>query len=152
MRVRPLLFLLTVLLAAPVVAQQPDTPAAAQGDPVEMLIGIREQLGLTDVQVVYLRRIQERLERRNRPLVERLLEVQQQVQAQLVRADSGRTSSRRPTNTHLEIARAPMRRIQENNQEAMEDVGDVLTREQKRIANELLDLPSLENRRRGNRR
>ena len=56
---------------------------------------------------------------------------------------------RRPTDTELDIARPPLRQIRINNREAMEEVGAILTNEQKRRAAELLDLYGYERRWRG---
>ena len=154
---RLLSFILTlgwlIVLSVPAEGQAGPDREVREGDPVEMLLQIRSELQLSSDQIGRLRRVQRELEERNRPLVDRLVEVQRRVRTQLVRADSGGGSRTRPSRDHLDIARAPIRQIHANNIEAMEEVGRVLTRSQKRVAAELLDLPGVDRLwRRGRRR
>jgi Spy/CpxP family protein refolding chaperone len=132
------------LHGAPLAAQDPAEPdRRRRGDPLELLLAIAGDLELTQAQATRIREIQRDLEVRNRPLVERLVEVQRRVRAQL--ASSGASGRRsRPTRTQLDIARPPMRQIQVNNRRAMEEVGALLTADQKNRAAELLDLEDFE--------
>ena len=84
----------------------------------------------------------------NRPHVERLLQIQREVQAQFVpaRADGGGRMAE-PTEEQLELARAPLRQIQANSIAAMEEVNALLTSQQKERAAALLRV----DRRRGDR-
>jgi hypothetical protein len=137
------------LPVAPLFAQDPSAGQAGSGDPLELLLGIAEALDLSTVQVARIREIQGDLEERNRPLVDRLVEVQRRVRAQLASSVGRDAVRRRPTDTELDIARPPLRQIRINNREAMEEVGAILTNEQKRRAAELLDLDGYERRWRG---
>lgn len=126
-------------------------PAAAQarrhdarsGDPLELLLSIGEALELTGTQATRIREIQRDLEERNRPLVERLVEIRRQIQEQQA-ASRVPGGGSRPSPTHLEIARPPMRQIHINNRRAMEEVGALLTADQKARAAELLELEAFD--------
>lgn len=139
-RIAWLAFGLALATAEPAAGQrQPDRQG---GDPVEMLVAISRELRLTETQVQSLREIQRRLEAANRPLVERLVEIQREVRPPSAR--DGRRPAREPTEAQLAAARPPLRRIQENNRSAMEEVNALLTSEQKRIASELLEVAARE--------
>lgn len=107
-------------------------------DPVELLLSYSRELRLSPDQIIELRAIQEWLEGINQPLVARLLEVQRLVLSERMDA-AGPSGLVWPRRTHLEIGRAPLRRIQENNRAAMNSVSRVLTRNQKRRASRLLE-------------
>jgi hypothetical protein len=132
-------------------------PAAAQGarpnpsqgaDPLELLLGMHRQLNLSSHQISSLREVQQRLDAANRPLVERLVAIQRQVQAEKHHV-SARLDDRVPSPTHLELARGPLHKIHENNVAAMEEVNALLTADQKRIACTLLQFQCRHDRRSG---
>jgi hypothetical protein len=70
----PAIALAMTLTPALLPAQTPDQqrPRQVGGAPVERIIQLREQLGLTDQQVTELRRIQTQLQEKNRPLREQI--------------------------------------------------------------------------------
>jgi hypothetical protein len=141
MKTRTILFSLILLLFAtlPGVAQGHRDALVDRGDPVEMLLDIRRQLQLSPEQITELKKIQARLEAANRPYVERLLEIQREVQSQFVTASAdGRRHSNEPTEAQMELARVPLRQIQQNSVAAMEEVNGLLTPQQKERAATLL--------------
>lgn len=129
------LFLSLLILAGVTSADaQAGTPRFDE-DPVEVLLDLRRDLGLHWSQVSSLRRIQEELWEKNRPLIERVLETQRQVRAELATEYSGfRRWELRPTDAHLAAIREPMEAIHANNIAAMERVNAILTESQKRRA------------------
>lgn len=150
MKPRMLLILGPLLCAAPVAAQeQPQEqalpPAHAEHGrrfergPVEVLLRHRDQLGLTDAQVARLQALDARMEERNRPLVERLLEMRRAHRGE--RRDRERPlteEERREMRRRKEQARPLMREIRQNNREAMSQVGEILTEEQKTRLREII--------------
>jgi hypothetical protein len=152
MRSVPFLVLLLCFGCIETVAAQNSSRPQIEGDPLELLLGIADEMELTAEQVRRIREIQVGLEQRNRPLVNRLVEIQQSVQAQADSSGSGGGSRGRPSRAHLEMSRPPMRQIQANNLDAMEEVGELLTDRQKEIADTLLDLPEPGRRGRRSRR
>jgi hypothetical protein len=136
--VRALLAL--TLFASPSFAQD-SRGSRGEDDPVEVLLDIRRELDLTETQVAALRRIQRELEATNRPLVREIMAIQRQVRSSFVvlHTDSG-GPGRTPSASELAAARVPLEKIQQNNLAAMERVNALLTSDQKRRAETLLQI------------
>ncbi|CAN5583819.1 hypothetical protein BH24GEM3_BH24GEM3_14500 [soil metagenome] len=151
MKIRPYILALALLAApAPLLAQ--GSPDAArqqprmiretmeQRSPLASLLRDREALGLTAAQVTRLEAIQQRMIERNRPLVQRLLEMRRS----LGESPRGRTQEMTPEQRqrwqrHVEQARPIMKQIHENNRQAMEEVGSVLTPAQRAQVRERIE-------------
>jgi hypothetical protein len=99
-------------------------------DPVPFLIGLREELRLSDAQVEHLRQIESDAARLNRPLVSRMGELRTQIRA-LGPRDKLEPEQLTQFDAHVAEARQAMEQIQANNWAAMRRVGDVLTERQK---------------------
>jgi Spy/CpxP family protein refolding chaperone len=132
---------LTGLSVSDGLAQGSSRTATDRGDPVDLLLEIRQELNLSRDQVNALRNIQERLERSNRPHVELLLEIQREVRTHTGNSASftGRDASR-ASEEQMERGRAALRRINENNLRAMESIAEVLTDSQKAATARILRL------------
>lgn len=155
MKVRTTLLALIIVgtCAGPVAGQPAAQGSPERGDPLELLLNLRRELRLTVEQVATMRQIQVGLETANRPHVERLLEIQREVRSQVVPVAAARPGRRSasPSDAQIELARVPMRRIQENNLAAMEEINALLTDEQKRVAAEILQVERRPDERRPNR-
>lgn len=143
MHVRKFILVLALLLApAPLVAQERPHPeghprpmlaeAMERRGPLAALLRDREALGLTPAQVTQIEAIQQRLLERNRPLVEQLLRLRQSAgDPPRVRPQEMTPEQRQAWERRVEQARPIMRQIHENNRQAMQEVGTVLTEQQK---------------------
>lgn len=130
--------------------------------PLELLMDVRDELQLTDPQVVRLRQIATRLEQTNRPLrrqlvaeygrwrEQRRMELERMSPAQ--RRAELRRARRHPQPPVPEPLRPLVRQIRGNVQAAVQEAGTVLTPQQKVRARELLRerrAERMERRRRG---
>lgn len=132
------LFLLVMLAMTPaaVHAQQRDSRPGierkADRGPVDALLSRREALNLTDTQIERLEVIKQRIEARNRPLVEQLLRMRDSAgDHRRVHPRDMTPDEREAFRKRIEQARPLLQQIRSNNREAMEEVGQILTREQK---------------------
>src|SRR5690349_23309962 len=70
------LLLLAVARPAPAqTADLPDRVPSGESGPIQTLLDHREEIGLTPAQVARLREMQGRVSERNRPLVQRFIEI-----------------------------------------------------------------------------
>ncbi len=170
MRIHALLAALVAMLlaAAPAAAQPgPDVHPGLQvlrereQRPLELLMEVREELRLTDPQVVRLRQIATRLEETNRPLrrqlvaeharwrEQRRLELERMSPAQ--RSAELRRIRRMPHPPVPPPLRPLVHRIRGNVHAAVQEAGTVLTPEQKVRARQLLRERAVERRERRHR-
>jgi hypothetical protein len=98
--------------------------------PVATLIGLRQELSLTDAQIAQLEIIDARMEQQNRPFVTRMSELRRRLRS-LGDRDTMTPQERELRDRYMEEARPLMRSIEQNNRTAMEQVGEVLTEPQK---------------------
>jgi hypothetical protein len=142
---RAVLLLAPLLLAAPGAAQTDATepergplgPWAQQHGPLDRLVEARDRLGLTDEQVMRLRRIQMELRRRNEPLVQQLLEIRARTRPGVPPGDLS-PEEQEALRAAIREARPLMQRIRANNRGAMARVARVLTPAQRhRLREEL---------------
>jgi hypothetical protein len=117
-------------------AQQNGQRAPDEG-PVPLLLQHRELLGLTPRQVSRLESIDAEMERENQPLVVQLSDIRGKIRS-LGSPETMTVENRSLYESYMSQARPLMRRIQENNWEAMRSVGRVLTEEQKNRMAQLL--------------
>jgi Spy/CpxP family protein refolding chaperone len=100
--------------------------------PIELLLGRRDALGLSEAQVRDLEDIAESLRRQNAPLIRALLERRRQLQPLIgMRPRDMAPAQRALFARHAERARPIMQQVQRNNARAMNRVGQVLTAPQK---------------------
>ncbi|HET6228988.1 MAG TPA: Spy/CpxP family protein refolding chaperone [Longimicrobiaceae bacterium] len=106
--------------------------------PIQRLIANRQQLSLTDAQVQRLQGIEQGLQSRNQPIMERMRAMRQQ--AGLPERGQGGAQGQRPQLTEQQRAalkqsreqmRPLMKQMRDNNKAAMEQVKSVLTSAQK---------------------
>lgn len=141
MKIRSLVLILALLAAPEALSAQrssEDSRSERHG-PVEMLLRRRERIGLSDEQVARLEEIGRRMEERNRPLVARLLEMRRRLRADFPRdRDDMDEAQRKAYRRRVKAARPLLREIRENNREAMREVGDLLTPDQKDLVRRML--------------
>lgn len=136
------LWFAAALLAAPLplAAQQPQTaPPREMRGPVELLLRQRGPLGLSPAQVTRLEGVQAELQRENRPLVERLLEIRTRARREVDKPlRDASPEERARVRDEVERAHPLLREIRANNREAMRGVAQILTPEQKTRVRERL--------------
>lgn len=154
-----------VTLPAGADAQRPEgerRPMGAQGGeaPVERIVELRQELGLTDAQVTELQRIQAELRERNAPLRERLSEARERMHAEReamteeerremrermrARREAGEAGRRGPAGVPPAMSaelRPVMEEIRTNTRNAREQIRAVLTTEQREKLRELRPAP-----------
>jgi len=123
----PLLSLLLVGVDSELRGQQ--SPRNEPG-PITILLGLEEELGLTPEQVTRLKEIDVRMDGVNQPLVDRLMEIRSRIHELGPRREMT-PEERALFDSYVAEARPLMREISENNEAAMKEVGEILTREQK---------------------
>jgi hypothetical protein len=119
--------------------------------PIDMLLNVRSEIGLTPDQIVRLERIDARMDAMNRPLVDRLGEIRKRTRSLGPRAEHN-TEQRAQYESLMTEARPIMREISRNNRTAMEQVGEVLTDGQRaRVADMIRERVERERSRSGTR-
>lgn len=114
--------------------------AGGRHGPVEKLIGNREALGLSDDQIARLQEIDDRLRERNRPFVQKLIEMRRGSHFDpRVKRGEMTPDQRAEFDRRIDEVRPLLSRIHENNVAAMREVGGVLTAEQKERIRSLLE-------------
>lgn len=136
-----LLFLLPALSVPALVQAQARAPVEsvlpARRGPIRVLLEHREPLGLSAEQVSRLQAIRARTDERNRPLVERFLEIRRKWQRERptnwrALSSEQRTEARERFQRGIrEETRELREQIQRNEREAMLEVREVLTEAQK---------------------
>jgi hypothetical protein len=112
--------------------------------PIELLLGRRDALGLSEAQVRDLERIAASLRRQNAPLIRELLERRRQLQPLIgMRPRDMAPAQRALIARHAERARPIIQQVQRNNARAMNRVGQVLTVPQKQQLRTWLQQPEL---------
>jgi uncharacterized membrane protein len=111
-------------------------PAADRG-PIDTLIGLRDQIGLTQPQIGRLEEIDARLDRQNQPHVTQMMEIRRRIRA-LGAREQMTPEQRTIFEGYLSEARPHVQQIARNNAAAMLEVGAVLTQPQKERVAELL--------------
>jgi hypothetical protein len=114
--------------------------------PIELLLGRRDALGLSEAQVRDLEDIAASLRRQNAPLIRELLERRRQLQPLIgMRPRDMAPAQRALFARHAERARPIIQQVQRNNARAMNRVGQVLTVPQKQQLRTWLQQPELHN-------
>lgn len=104
----------------------------AHRSPVEMLLRRRAELELSDDQVARLQAIDQRMEERNRPHVQKLVAMRRALPAELRGSHREMTDAQKAEfRERMKEARPLMEQIHESNRSAMREVGEVLTADQK---------------------
>jgi hypothetical protein len=109
----------------------------ADPGPVEFLLTLRAELGLTSEQVARLEEIDSRMDRQNQPYVARMSELRRQIRG-LGPRDRMTVEQRELHDSYVAEARPLMRQIHTNNRAAMRQVGDILSPPQKERVGQLL--------------
>lgn len=141
------LALLLVGGATPLTAQHRDShPSQKQGAfrpgpqrPVERLLQHREALQLTTEQVAKLQEIDRRTEERNRPYVQLLVEKHREVKATFeAQPDLTREQRHAIVKRSMEELRPHVEKIRESDHQAMREVREVLSSEQRSLLRNLI--------------
>lgn len=148
---REILFLISLLILAipgPLRAQAGaagDSVFSVRNGPIRTLLEHRAQMGLTEEQVTRLRAIQESVESRNRPLVQRFLEIRQRWERErpanfrVLPLARRRQIEQRFQNGIREESRGLGEQIQTNNRQAMLEVRALLTNPQRQRLRRFLE-------------
>lgn len=152
MRTQILLALMTTLALPMTVEAQRQPPhegreAVSRRGPVELLLRNRDQLALSASQISRLEEIGQRMDLQNQPLIARLVEIRRGATGE-PRPQHGTPEHQEANRRRMEEAKPLMDQIRKNNHAAMEEVGEVLTSEQKAQVKQIID----ERRRRGDGR
>jgi hypothetical protein len=161
-RIQLLLALVMLVTPVPLLAQQhgqahpaPSAVGAtmARHAPLANLLRDREALGLSALQVTQLEQIERQLIERNRPLVEDLLRIRRGMgEAHRVRPNEMSPEQRQRWERMIAEARPIMHQIRRHNRDAMEEVGRVLSQDQREMLRQRLAAQRDSARERGNSR
>lgn len=141
------LALLLVGGATPLTAQHPHARSGHKHGsfktrpqrPVERLLQHREALQLTMEQVEKLQEIDRRTEERNRPYVQRLVEKHREVKAMFeAQPDLTREQRHAVVKRSMEELRPHVEKIRESDHQAMREVREVLSSEQRSLLRALI--------------
>jgi hypothetical protein len=105
--------------------------------PITTLLNLQQEVGLSAAQVEQLVGIELRMDEQNQPLVTRLVEIRRRIRALGPRREMS-PENRALFESYIAEARPIMRDIRENNEAAMEQVGEVLSEAQKDMLARLL--------------
>ncbi len=110
------------------------TDTLPAGDPIEILLARSAELRLSSEQAARLKAIQQDLHAANEPLVQQLVAIRHEVRARGDVHPRDMTPEQRTAfRAAVQRARPLMQTIGRNNVQAMEQVGDALTAEQKAL-------------------
>jgi len=119
--------------------------------PIDMLLNVGAEIGLTPDQIARLERIDTRVDAMNGPLVSRLGEIRKRSRA-LGPRNEHTVDQRAQYEALMTEARPILREISRNNRTAMEQVGEVLTDDQRaRVADMIRERVERERSRSGTR-